>query len=96
MAKLINNHLKFGYSDYNLLFIKRYYRELSLGDKILDVGCGHYRNLYLFKNLGFYNFYGIDKLLPEPSLSIESDSTFSVDFVHKDIIEGLLYSTHYR
>lgn len=95
MGTLINNHLKGGYSDYNLLFVKRYHKELSLRDKILDIGCGHYRNLYLFKNLGFYDFYGIDKLIPEPSLSIDSDSTFFVDFVHQDITEGLKYNEKY-
>lgn len=95
MGTLINNHLKAGYSDYNLLFVKRYYKELSLNDKILDIGCGHFRNLYLFKNLGFCNFYGIDKLLPEPSFSIDSDSAFFVDFVHQDITEGLKYNEKY-
>ena len=57
MSFLINNHLKEGYSDYNLLFLKRYHQELNLNNKILDVGFGHYRNLYLFYKVVFKNLY---------------------------------------
>ncbi|MGK0469366.1 MAG: hypothetical protein ACJAX4_004727, partial [Clostridium sp.] len=45
MAKNINNHLRNHYSNYNLLFLKRYFNELNIKDKILDVGTGHFRNL---------------------------------------------------
>jgi len=48
MAKNINNHLRNHYSNYNLLFLKRYFSELNIKDnKILDVGTGHFRNLRL-------------------------------------------------
>ena len=59
MSFLINNHLKNGYSDYNLLFLKKHVDEIKLSDKILDVGCGYFRNLYLFYKIGFKNLYGI-------------------------------------
>lgn len=88
MSFLINNHLKEGYSDYNLLFVKRYHKDLQLSDKILDVGCGHYRNLYLFYKLGFKNLYGIDRLIPKPS---EKPKRFNVDFIQGDINLGLPY-----
>ena len=88
MTKLINNHLRNGYSDYNLLFLKRYVDELNLDYKILDVGCGHYRNLYLFYQLGFKNLYGIDRLTPDPS---EKPKKFKVNFIKKDITLGLPY-----
>lgn len=88
MTKLINNHLRNGYSDYNLFFLKKYFNQVNLSDNILDVGCGHYRNLYLFYQLGFKNLYGIDKLIPDPS---EKPKRFKVEFTQKDIIEGLPY-----
>lgn len=89
MSMLINNHLRNGYSDYNLLFLKKYFDQVNLSDKILDVGCGHYRNLYLFYQLGFKNLYGIDRLIPDPS---EKPKQFKVAFTQKDITEGLPYS----
>lgn len=88
MSFLINNHLKEGYSDYNLLFLKRYNQELNLNNKILDVGCGHYRNLYLFYKVGFKNLYGIDQLTPNPS---EKPKRFKVNFIKHDINMGLPY-----
>lgn len=88
MAYLINNHLKEGYSDYNLFFLKHYYSELSLNNKIIDVGCGHFRNLYLFYQVGFRNLYGIDRLLPSPSIK---PKRFKVTFIKQDIILGLPY-----
>lgn len=88
MSFLINNHLKEGYSDYNLLFLKRHHEELNLNNKILDVGCGHYRNLYFFYKLGFKNLYGIDKLDPKPSFKPKK---FNVNFIKQDISLGLPY-----
>lgn len=88
MSFLINNHLKNGYSDYNLLFLKKYRTDLKLNNKILDVGCGHYRNLYLFYKLGFKNLYGIDELVPDPS---PKPKRFKVNFTKQDINIGLPY-----
>lgn len=85
---MINNHLRDGYSDYNLLFLKKHHNDLNLDNTILDVGCGHYRNLYLFYQLGFKKLYGIDRLVPDPS---EKPKRFNVKFVKKDIITGLPY-----
>lgn len=88
MSFLISNHLKQGYSKYNLFFLKHYYEELNLTNKVLDVGCGHYRNLHLFFMIGFKELYGIDKLLPNP---VELKKRFKVNFIQKDILEGLPY-----
>lgn len=88
MSFLINNHLKEGYSDYNLLFLKKYHNELNLNNKILDVGCGHYRNLYFFYKIGFKNLYGIDKLDPKPS---HKPKKFKVNFIKHDISYGVPY-----
>ena len=91
MSFLINNHLKNGYSDYNLLFLKKYVDEIKLSDKILDVGCGHFRNLYLFYKIGFKNLYGIDRLVPDPS---EKPARFKVWFLKQDINYGLPYENN--
>lgn len=90
MSKRINNHLRNGYSDYNLLFLKKYHTELNLNDEILDIGCGHYRNLHLFYKIGFKNLNGIDKYLPDPN-SNRQDVDFSVNFIQEDIVNGLPY-----
>lgn len=90
MSKRINNHLKKHYSNYNLSFLKKYYPELNLTNKILDVGTGHYRNLKFFHELGFKNLYGIDKNIPEP---IFKDKNFKVRFLQHNIEEGLPYET---
>ncbi|WP_194192673.1 class I SAM-dependent methyltransferase [Clostridium chrysemydis] len=88
MSKLINNHLRNGYSDYNLMFLKRYIDTLDSTNTILDVGCGHYRNLYLFYKIGFKNLYGIDKLIADPS---DKPKRFKVNFINRDITYGLPY-----
>ncbi|NFA44468.1 class I SAM-dependent methyltransferase [Clostridium botulinum] len=88
MSLLVSNHLKTGYSNYNLFFLKHYYQDLNLNNKILDVGCGHYRNLYLFYQLGFKELYGIDRLIPQP---IELPKRFKANFIQKDIMQGLPY-----
>lgn len=92
MAKRINNHLRKGYSKYNLLFLKRYHSKLELDNKILDVGCGHYRNLRLFYEIGFKELYGVDKNVPEP---IFKDKRFKINFKMMDIEKGLPYENKY-
>lgn len=88
MAKNINNHLRNHYSNYNLLFLKRYCDELNVKDtKILDVGTGHYRNLRLFYELGFKNLWGIDKNTPEPL----DCKDLRINFCKRDIENGLPY-----
>jgi SAM-dependent methyltransferase len=87
MAKNINNHLRNHYSDYNLLFLKRYFNELNIKDKILDVGTGHFRNLKLFYEVGFKDLWGIDKNIPEPL----PHKNFKSSFCKKDIENGLPY-----
>jgi tellurite methyltransferase len=86
MAHNINNHLRNGYSEYNLMFLKKYHKELNLKNKVLDVGCGHYRNLKLFYELGFRDFTGIDKNTPEP---IITNKNFKVKFILADIEKRL-------
>ncbi|MBK5201884.1 MAG: class I SAM-dependent methyltransferase [Spirochaetaceae bacterium] len=87
MAKNINNHLRNHYSNYNLLFLKRYFNELNIKDKILDVGTGHFRNLKLFYEVGFKDLWGIDKNDPEPL----PHKNFKANFCKKDIENGLPY-----
>jgi len=88
MAKNINNHLRNHYSNYNLLFLKRYFSELNIKyNKILDVETGHFRNLRLFYKMGFKNLWGIDKNIPEPLAC----KNFRVDFYRRDIENGLPY-----
>lgn len=88
MSKRINNHLHNHYSDYNLLFLKRYLSELNINNKILDVGTGHFRNLRLFYELGFNELYGIDKNIPDP---IFKDKNFKINFILRNIEQGLPY-----
>lgn len=88
MNYLVNNHLKQGYSSYNLLFLKKYSNELNLNNKILDLGCGHYRNLLLLYKIGFKDLYGVDVLTPRP---IFNDKNFKVKFEKRDITLGLNY-----
>ena len=81
----MSNHLKDGYSSYNLLFLKRYCEELNKNYKVLDVGTGHYRNLKLFQELGFTKLYAIDKNVPLSKFNMK------VKFILKDIESGLPY-----
>lgn len=47
-------------SDYITFFIKRFINEISIKNKIIDLGCGRGRNLYYLKELGFKSVTGID------------------------------------
>ena len=81
----MSNHLKNGYSNYNLLFLKRYSKELNKNNKVLDVGTGHFRNLKLFHEVGFSKLYAIDKNIPDSKFNLR------IKFVLQDIEDGLPY-----
>lgn len=82
----INNHLKNKYSSYVFSFIKKYHKELSIhDDKILDVGCGHARNLKLFEELGFKKLYGFDINKTDNPLHV------NFEWTRGDVQEGLPY-----
>ncbi len=65
------NHLKDGYSSHVFKFISKFYKDLNLDNSILDVGCGHYRNLKLFHETGFEKLYGLDKNIYEDYLDLK-------------------------
>lgn len=71
-----------------IYYSKKYHHELNLNNKILDVGCSHYINLYLFYKLGFKNLYRIDKLDLNPDTKPKK---FNVNFIKHDINYGLPY-----
>lgn len=81
--KIITNHLTNHYSDFVFQFLLNYGKELDPKIKILDVGCGHYRNLKLFQELGFENLFGIDRNASNNPLNVQ------VEFIQGDIQEGL-------
>ncbi|HEY8889177.1 MAG TPA: class I SAM-dependent methyltransferase [Clostridium sp.] len=85
MRTIMCNHLQNGYSDYNLLFLKKYSCELNKNNKVLDVGAGHFRNLKLFNEVGLKKLYGIDKNIPCCKFNL------NVKFTLKDIENGLPY-----
>lgn len=76
------NHLIEGYSDYLVTFLHGYAEELSIEDKIFDVGCGHMRNLKLLREIGFKNLYGIDRELTNHGIHLSG-------FVHGSIENNL-------
>ncbi|MCY6485890.1 class I SAM-dependent methyltransferase [Clostridium aestuarii] len=86
VEEIMSNHLKDGYSNHLFKFISRFYEELDLKNSILDIGCGHYRNLKLFYEFGFKKLYGIDKNTYEDYLEVP------VNFKQWDIENGVLYS----
>lgn len=83
--KNITNHLTKGYSDLVFSFLLKYGLELSLNCEVLDVGCGHYRNLKLFQDLGFKNLSGIDRNVSNNPLHI------NINFTQGNIERGLPY-----
>lgn len=82
--KNITNHLTNGYSDFVFSFLLRNNKDLSLTNKILDVGCGHYRNLKLFEKLGFNNLSGVDRNVSNNPLKT------NISFIQMDIEKELL------
>ncbi|MBU3174409.1 class I SAM-dependent methyltransferase [Clostridium estertheticum] len=85
MRTIMCNHLQNGYSNYNLLFLKRYSSELNKNSKVLDVGAGHFRNLKLFNEVGLKKLYAIDKNIPQCKFNL------NVKFKLQDIENGLPY-----
>lgn len=83
--KLITNHLTNHYSDHVFSFIKRYADELNTNQNILDVGCGHCRNLRLFQELGFNKLFGIDRNKTNNPLGV------NFKFQLGDIQKGISY-----
>ena len=79
------NNLKSGYSRYNLLFLKKYSRDLNRNNNVLDVGAGHFRNLKLFYEVGFTKLYAIDKNIPDSKFNLK------IKFILQDIENGLPY-----
>ncbi|AGK96620.1 class I SAM-dependent methyltransferase [Clostridium pasteurianum] len=47
-------------SDYLRFFILRFINEISIDDKIIDLGCGKGRNIYYLKELGLKNITAVD------------------------------------
>lgn len=47
-------------SDYLRFFILHYINEISIDDKIIDLGCGKGRNIYYLREFGLKNITGID------------------------------------
>ena len=76
------NHLKKYYSDYNLFFFKKFKKKININFKILDVGCGHLRNSFMFHEIGFKNIYAIDWQIPKPLFDIENTS---IKYIQHDI-----------
>lgn len=64
--KRTSNQLKKGYSNYLLRVIAQTATDLVASDHILDVGCGHLRNLTLLRELGFRRLSGFDLYPPQP------------------------------
>jgi hypothetical protein len=82
--KMKINHLKNHYSDYVLMFLKKYAKELSTQMKVGDIGAGHLRNLKLFEILKFKNLYALDRE--------ETDNPLNVNlkkFVLQDLENGI-------
>jgi len=82
--KMKINHLKNHYSDYVLMFLKKYSKELSTQMKVGDIGAGHLRNLKLFEILKFKKLYALDRE--------ETDNPLNVNlkkFVLQDLENGI-------
>lgn len=80
---MMNNHLKNKYSNLVFWFLYKYKEKINIDMSVLDVGCGHYRNLKLFNDLGFKKLYGIDMQHTENPLNVE------IDFIKGNIEFGL-------
>lgn len=82
------NHLKRYYSEYNLKFLRDNYKQLSADYKVVDLGCGHMRNLRLFYDIGLKNLYGLDWQEPKPNFDY---TKYGINFTKRDITKGLPY-----
>jgi hypothetical protein len=78
------NHLKNGYSDYVIMFLKKHAKELSLQMRVGDIGAGHLRNLKLFEILKFKNLYALDREETDNPLEVNLSK-----FVLQDLEDGI-------
>ena len=78
------NHLKNHYSDYVLMFLKKYAKELSTQMKVGDIGAGHLRNLKLFELLKFEKLYALDREETDNPLNVNLK-----EFVLQDLEDGI-------
>jgi hypothetical protein len=88
--KMKINHLKNHYSDYVLMFLKKYAKELSTQMKVGDIGAGHLRNLKLFELLKFEKLYALDRE--------ETDNPLNVNlkkFVLQDLENGIPFTDRF-
>lgn len=86
VKEVLANHLKYGYSDHVFKFISKFHKEFNLDNSIIDVGCGHFRNLKLFSQAGFKKLYGLDKNI------YEDYSDVPVSFKIWDIEKGIPFN----
>lgn len=80
------NHLKNGYSDFLMHTLYKYKESLKPG-LVVDVGCGHGRNLKLLKEVGFNDLLGID------ILNRVGEVPGYVEFIETNIEEGIPVET---
>lgn len=79
------NQLKRGYSSYLLRILAQTATDLMAEDSILDVGCGHLRNLTLLRELGYRRLSGLDLYPPRPVRGTR------VTYRQGDLRDGLPY-----
>ena len=84
------NHLKNHYSDYVLMFLKKYAKELSIQMKVGDIGAGHLRNLKLFEILKFKKLYALDREETDNPLNVNLK-----EFVLQDLEDGIPFTDRF-
>jgi ubiquinone/menaquinone biosynthesis C-methylase UbiE len=69
-------------SDYVRFFILHYINEISINDKIIDLGCGKGRNIYYLKELGLKNITAVD-------INKFKEIDNSINFIRTDLENGI-------